>query len=141
MMVGRIEKTLSKFDREIRREVDQILAKEAKGEQEAFADWLHTFYMGGLDGDKLSDFDPFKESPLAADMIADWQHECASHSDRVDLLTHITSSYQAEDFDEPEHFDKEGNPILCDGEPDDEHFDKDENAILPYVLVLNRDTS
>jgi uncharacterized protein YecA (UPF0149 family) len=74
---------LQKITEQIHRNVANILADEAKGEEDAFADWLHTFYLGGLDGERLTDFEKFKESPLAADMIADWKHECASHDDRV----------------------------------------------------------
>jgi hypothetical protein len=139
--LDKLSKQIQKLNENIRKDVDKILAEEAKGEEDAFADWLHIVYLGGLDGEKLVDFEEFKESPLAADMIADWKYDCTSHADRVELLNHILGRYAAEDFEEQEHFDKDGHAILCYGEPDEEHFDKDGKPIAPYVLALDREPS
>jgi hypothetical protein len=119
-------------------DVKEILAEEAAGNEDAFVDWLHSFYVGGLEGEKLVDFDLFEQSPLALDMIADWKSDCSNDDERLDLLDHIALRYAAEDFDEPEHFNSVGEPILPYGEPGDEHFDKDGKPIDPYVLTLDR---
>ena len=120
------------------RNVDKILAEEAQGNKEAFADWLHTFYLSGLEGERLDDFDAFMKSPLALDMIADWQHECDGTASRVELLDHIHTMYSAEDFDEPEHYNEQGEPILPYGESDDKHYDEHGKPIRPYIISSQR---
>ena len=120
------------------RDVDGILKDEAQGEKQAFADWLRTLYLGGLDGERLDDFDAFMKSPLALDMIADWQHECDDRAARIELLDHILSLYSAEDFDEPEHYNEHGDAILPYGASDDKHYDEHGNPIRPYIPLWDR---
>ena len=123
---------------ELGKDVDRILAEEAQENKEAFADWLHTLYLGGLDGERLDDFDAFMKSPLVLDMIADWQHECTDRASRIELLDHIHTMYTADDFDESEHYNERGQPILPYGESDDKHCDEHGNAIPPYVPSFQR---
>ena len=137
-------KKLSKEEqllKKLGKNVDELLAEEACGKEDAFADWLHTLYLGGLGGEKLSDFNEFIEYPLAGDMIADWKYECSTRDERVELLDHILGLYRADDFDEQEHFDENGNAILVYGEPGDVHYDKDGKPIVPYVLAIQREQS
>jgi len=54
----------------------------------------------------------FETVSLALDMIADWKNDCSNDDERLDLLDHIALRYAAEDFDEPEHFNSVGEPIL-----------------------------
>jgi len=121
--------------------VDEIIQSEDQGNQQAFADWHHDLYITGLGGEWLANSSYLLKSPLALDMIADWKHECDDRAERIKLVDHILSHYTAEDFDEPEHYNAQGQPILPCGEPDEAHYDKGGNPVTPYVPSWERDSN
>lgn len=121
---------------ELEATAERIAQEEAEGDKRAFTRWLHQHYAGTLGGSRCADLETFSNQPLTLDMAADWDNDCPGRVDQVELLAHIQERYAAEDFDEQEHFDHEGTPILPYG--DGEHFDQDGKPIPSYVLVMDR---
>lgn len=114
----------------------RVAQEEAGGDEQAFMRWLHQHYTGTLGGSCCMDSETFSNQPLTLDMVADWKNDCPGRANQVELLAHIQERYAAGDFDEQEHFNHEGTPILpYDGEG---HFDGGGKPIPPYVLVRDR---